>query len=136
MKSVLTRSFSTQSKPRFLIAGSQGQLGIPLVNRLIKEFGNDSIVAADMKGETKALDCKQYTLNVTDFDTYKSIVEKEKITYIVHYAAILSSAGEKNPDLARKVNFDGFFHALDLAREYKCQIFAPSSIAAFGGDNF
>lgn len=136
MKSLAFRRFSTQTKHKFFIAGSQGQLGIPLTNRLIQEFGNDSVVVADSKPASNVYDCKQYTLDVTDFKTYREIVEKEKITYIVHYAAILSSAGEMNPDLARRVNFDGFAHACDIAREFNTVLFSPSSIAAYGGSHF
>lgn len=38
--------------------------------------------------------------------------------------------------MALKVNGEGFINALNLAREYKCQIFSPSSIAAHGGNKF
>ncbi len=102
----------------------------------MKDFGNDAVVAADLKPQMEGIDCKQYKLDVTDFKTYNEIVEKEKITYIVHYAAILSSLGEINPDLALSVNFYGFFNAINIAREHKCQIMSPSSIAAYGGPNF
>lgn len=34
------------------------------------------------------------------------------------------------------MNGEGFINALNLARDHKCQIFSPSSIAAFGGDKF
>ena len=86
----------------------------------MKQFGNDSVVVADTKQPLPDIDCKQYTLDVCDYKNYRNIVEKEKIDYIIHFAAILSSSGEKNPDLALKVNFHGFFHALDVAREFKC----------------
>lgn len=59
-----------------------------------------------------------------------------KINYIVHLAAILSANGEQIPDKALDVNANGAIYALKLARDYKCQIFIPSSIAAFGGDKF
>jgi nucleoside-diphosphate-sugar epimerase len=44
--------------------------------------------------------------------------------------------GEKFPEKAEKVNVDGFMNALNLAREYKCKMFSPSSIASYGGDHF
>ena len=58
------------------------------------------------------------------------------MTYIVHLAAILSALGEKYPDLATDVNVDGAVNALRIAREHKCQIYLPSTIAVFGGDHF
>jgi dTDP-4-dehydrorhamnose reductase len=73
---------------------------------------------------------------VSDFKTYERIVKENKIDYIVHLAAILSALGEKEPDRALKVNVDGAINALNLAREVKCQVFIPSTIAVFGGDKF
>jgi nucleoside-diphosphate-sugar epimerase len=45
----------------------------------------------------------------------------------------LSATAEKNPDFAWKLNMEGLFTILDLAKEgYLKQIFWPSSIAVFG----
>jgi nucleoside-diphosphate-sugar epimerase len=63
-------------------------------------------------------------------------VKGNNIQYIVHLAAILSAFGEKHPDLALKVNVDGFINALNIAREEKCNIFSPSTIAVYGGKHF
>ena len=52
----------------------------------------------------------------------------------MHLAAILSAAGERDPDKALKVNAYGAIGALNIAREYICQLYVPSSIAVFGGD--
>lgn len=40
--------------------------------------------------------------------------------------------GEQKPIQCRDINNIGLHVSLDLALKYKCQIFAPSSIAAFG----
>jgi nucleoside-diphosphate-sugar epimerase len=34
------------------------------------------------------------------------------------------------------VNIDGALNALNIAKEYNCQIFMPSTIAVFGGEKF
>jgi nucleoside-diphosphate-sugar epimerase len=48
-------------------------------------------------------------------------------------AALLSATAEKQPDFAWKLNMEGLFTILDLAKEgYLKQIFWPSSIAVFG----
>ena len=67
---------------------------------------------------------------------YQRIVEENKIDYIVHLAAILSALGERFPDRATSVNVYGCVNALNIAREKKCTIFVPSTIAVFGGNHF
>jgi nucleoside-diphosphate-sugar epimerase len=48
-------------------------------------------------------------------------------------AALLSATAEKNPDFAWKLNMEGLFTILDLAKEgHVKKIFWPSSIAVFG----
>mgnify|MGYP006184844221 CR=1 FL=1 len=59
-----------------------------------------------------------------------------KVDYIVHLAGILSSLGEKHPQLAFDVNVMGAKNAMDIARDNNCQLFIPSTIGAFGGDIF
>lgn len=75
-------------------------------------------------------------MDVADFNKYEKLVKDHKITYIVHLAAILSALGERFPDRANSVNVTGFLNAINLARDHKCKIYCPSSIAVFGGENF
>lgn len=75
-------------------------------------------------------------MDVVDYSKYESLVKSNKITYIVHLAAILSALGEKHPDLATSVNVTGCINALNIARDNNCQIFVPSTIAVFGGNHF
>jgi nucleoside-diphosphate-sugar epimerase len=77
--------------------------------------------------------CKYYQLDVTDGKKYREIVENEKVTYIVHLAAILSSLGERNFDLAYNVNIHGSKNALDIAKDNDCAVYIPSTIGVFGG---
>jgi len=56
-----------------------------------------------------------------------------RIDTVYHMAAILSGAGEKNPDLAYRVNMDGLKNVLDVSKEKKVvRVLVPSSIAVFG----
>ena len=63
-------------------------------------------------------------------------MKENDVDYILHLAAILSSLGEKEPELAYDVNVTGATNALNIARDHECQLFLPSSIAVFGGPNF
>ena len=66
------------------------------------------------------MDCKYYKLDVTDGERYQQIVKENKVDYIVHLAAILSSLGEKYPQLAYDVNVNGATNALNIARDNDC----------------
>ena len=57
---------------------------------------------------------------MTNKDKYEAIVKENKVDYILHLAAILSSLGEKFPDLAYDVNVNGATNALNIAREHNC----------------
>ncbi|HEY8387377.1 MAG TPA: NAD-dependent epimerase/dehydratase family protein, partial [Parasegetibacter sp.] len=55
------------------------------------------------------------------------------ITQIYLLAAILSAAGEKNPNLAWSLNMQSLLNVLDIAKEEKLhKVYWPSSIAVFG----
>lgn len=94
------------------------------------------MIAADVSDKKVDLPCRFEHLDVSDLKKYETLVKENKIDYIVHLAAILSALGERFPDRANNVNVTGFLNAMNLAREYKCKIYVPSSIAVFGGDLF
>lgn len=120
---------------KILITGALGQIGSELTPFLRKRYKNENVVATDIKprsegimhqeGPFEHIDC----LNAPEI---YSAVKKYKIDTVFHLAAILSASGEKNPQLAWKVNINGSYNVLEIAREYKCAVFTPSSIAAFG----
>jgi nucleoside-diphosphate-sugar epimerase len=68
-----------------------------------------------------------------DDQALRAIVKKHQVTEIYLLAALLSATAEKNPDFAWKLNMEGLFHVLNLAKEGIIKkIFWPSSIAVFG----
>jgi threonine 3-dehydrogenase len=117
---------------RFLITGSNGQIGTTLVPLLSAKYGVQNVIATDLKAPQNKFPCKFTPLDVTNMKKYEKIVSEFKINYIIHLASILSAVGEKNPQKAKAVNNGGTDNTLDLANKYKCTVFAPSSIAAFG----
>lgn len=119
-----------------MIAGCGGQIGKALTRTLVEELGDDQVVACDLVEDAKDVECKYYKLDVTDGVRYEQIVKENKVDYIVHLAAILSSLGEKYPALAYDVNVNGATNALNIARDNDCQIYIPSTIGAFGGPHF
>lgn len=59
---------------------------------------------------------------------------EESIGTVYHLAAILSAAGEKNPELCERINVGGTVTVLEAARKHGLRVYAPSSIAVFGPD--
>ncbi|MBI5037709.1 MAG: NAD-dependent epimerase/dehydratase family protein [Candidatus Kerfeldbacteria bacterium] len=119
--------------PKILITGSAGQVGSALLPALIHKYGAENIVITIHKTTAVASPCATETLDITNQDAIRAILQKHQIDTIYHLAGMLSAASEKNPDLAWEVNFSSLKNILDLARELKIKrIFWPSSIAAFG----
>ena len=101
---------------------------------LVKEVGAENVIGTDVSPNPIKLPCHYESLDICDQKKFEKIVKDNKITYIVHLAAILSALGERFPDKACAVNVDGFINAINIAREHSCKIFSPSTIAVYGGD--
>jgi len=124
------------SSERVLVTGATGQIGSELIFDLRKRFGKDNVVAAGhSKAPTEALQNSgpfEY-LDTSDKSAIQKTVDQYGIDCIYHLAGILSAVGEKNPQLAWKVNMDSLRNVLEIAREKQIrQVFWPSSIAVFG----
>lgn len=118
---------------KILVTGALGQIGSELTIALKKTYGEKNVVTSDVR-EVAAEEFLPYEkLNVLDKPRLAEIVKKHNIKTIYHLAAILSAAGEKNPNLCWDVNMTGLHNVLEVARELDVkQIICPSSIAVFG----
>jgi len=59
-------------------------------------------------------------------------VRRHDVGVIYHMAALLSAIAEEKPQVAWQVNTGGLYRVLEVARQYRCAVFMPSSIGAFG----
>ena len=120
---------------KVLVIGAGGQIGTELVLELRKRFGNNQVVAADVKETcSDALSNGPYLqIDVLDKEKVREYIINEKPDDVYLLAALLSATAEKHPDFAWKLNMEGLFTILELAKEgYIKKIFWPSSIAVFG----
>jgi nucleoside-diphosphate-sugar epimerase len=120
---------------KIIVIGSCGQIGTELVLALRSIYGNDAVVAADLKDECPAIlaNGPYVKMDILDREAVRTYIIEEKIDEVYLLAALLSATAEKNPDFAWKLNMEGLFTILDLAKEgYLTKIFWPSSIAVFG----
>ncbi len=120
---------------KILVIGASGQIGTDLTLTLRKHFGNESIIAADIKYPLdEVLDSGIFEqMDVMNKKDLVEIIHQHNISQIYHLAAILSGKAEQNPMFAWKLNMESFFNVINAAKENQItQVFWPSSIAAFG----
>ncbi|MEJ2005221.1 MAG: NAD-dependent epimerase/dehydratase family protein [Cyclobacteriaceae bacterium] len=117
---------------KILIIGAGGQLGTELTQALRGKFGDDAVVASDIR-EIPGHEGPFEKLDAMDMEQLKGLQEKYRFTQIYHLAAILSAKGENNPQFAWKLNMDSLMNVLELGKNPDIdRIFWPSSIAVFG----
>ncbi|GHT78435.1 UDP-glucose 4-epimerase [Bacteroidia bacterium] len=122
---------------RILIIGSTGQIGSELSWKLRSIYGESNVICGYFAppfpegffeaGQTVKIDA-------TDINQVADAVKKYQIDTIYNLAAILSATAEKNPQLGWDVGIGSLMNCLDVAREYHCAVFTPSSIGAFGSN--
>lgn len=122
-------------KEKILVIGASGQIGVELTLALRKIYGNNNVVASDLREENPLLKGTgpYVSLDVMNKEMLHVQVIRQNITQIYLLAAILSATGEKNPNLAWSLNMQSLLNVLDIAREEKLhKVYWPSSIAVFG----
>ncbi len=119
---------------KILIIGSGGQIGTELVKKLRGIYGNENIVASDLRqltgeiAETGPFE----RIDSTNMMQIIEVVRKYNIDTIYNLAAILSATAELNPMLGWNVGIGSLVNCLEVARVFGCAVFTPSSIGAFG----
>ena len=120
---------------KILVIGSNGQIGTELVLSLRERYGNEAVFAADLSESCPAIiiNGPYVQLDVLQKEAIREYIISNEIKEVYLLAALLSATAEKNPDFAWKLNMEGLFTILDLAKEKHIdKIFWPSSIAVFG----
>ncbi|MCT8973695.1 L-threonine 3-dehydrogenase [Microbaculum marinisediminis] len=118
-----------------LVTGALGQIGSELVPALRAHYGAERVIATDIRmlqpgnggsaGPYEHVDC-------TRPHQIHEVMRRHDIGTIYHMAALLSAVAEDKPQIAWSVNMGGLYNVLEVARQYECAVFFPSSIGAFG----
>jgi nucleoside-diphosphate-sugar epimerase len=120
---------------KIIVLGSCGQIGTELVLTLRAKFGNNQVVAADLKEvcPDNLANGPYIQLDVMNRENVRAYLIEQQFDEVYLLAALLSATAEKNPDFAWRLNMEGLFTILDLAKEgHIKKVFWPSSIAVFG----
>lgn len=119
---------------RILVTGALGQIGSELVPALRARHGESTVIASDIRVPASGSpdDGPFEVLDVTSARQLQDLVRRHDVGTIYHLASLLSATSEERPHVAWDLNLGGVYKALEVARENRCAVFFPSSIAAFG----
>ncbi|MBD8519428.1 L-threonine 3-dehydrogenase [Lysinibacillus sp. FSL R7-0073] len=116
---------------KIMVTGALGQIGSELVEKLRSIYGEDNILATDIR-KLDHTEGPFEILDVTDGQRMHDLAKDFGADTMMHLAALLSATAERNPLLAWNLNMGGLMNSLEVSRELNMQFFTPSSIGAFG----
>lgn len=121
---------------KILVTGALGQIGSDLTFKLREIYGTENVIASSRskkQGQEELIESGPFEkVDIIEGEKVSEIVKKHKVNTIINLAAILSAKGEERPDACWEVNMNGLYNILQIGKEENCQVFNPSSIAAFG----
>ncbi len=121
-----------------LITGGSGFIGSHIARSLVRAGYN--VVIYDVVVNGKLIkDIRNDVVivqgDVTDNTLLLETIRKYKVNAIMHYAALLSAATEKNPYQGFKVNFEGTWNVFNTAKTLGVKAIIFASSAAVYGSN-
>jgi nucleoside-diphosphate-sugar epimerase len=128
------------SKAVVLVTGANGEIGHSLIQRLSVE-GKHQVVSLDLTPPPEGLRQRclaSYTGNIMDRYLMDQIAAHHEVDAVFHLAALLSTRGERDPELAHQVNVEGTLNLLRVAQQQSARLgravkfIFPSSIAVYG----
>lgn len=128
------------TKPVVLVTGANGEIGRTLLQRLHTD-GRYRVVTVDLTPlpeRYRGFCLETYAGNIMDRYLLDQIAAHHEIEVVFHLAALLSTRGERDPELAHQVNVEGTLHLLRMAQNQSGRLgrpvrfLFPSSIAVYG----
>jgi nucleoside-diphosphate-sugar epimerase len=123
-----------------LITGANGEIGRSLLQSLARE-GDHEVVTIDLTpipDSLRPLAVASYAGNIMDRYLLDQIAAHHEVDLVFHLAALLSTRGERDPELAHQVNVEGTLNLLRMAQNQSGRLgrpvrfLFPSSMAVYG----
>jgi nucleoside-diphosphate-sugar epimerase len=127
-------------KTMVLVTGANGEIGRSLLQTLANDGAYD-VVTLDLTPLPEAmrgLVTASYAGNIMDRYLLDQLAAHHEVDMVFHLAALLSTRGERDPELAHQVNVEGTLNALRMAQNQSSRLgravrfLFPSSIAVYG----
>ena len=122
-----------------LVTGACGEMGHLLIPAL-RERGYQ-VIALDLGAppdEIRELCVETVEASILDTAVVQDLLQRHAPSHVFHLAAVLSRKAEADPELAHRVNVQGTYGLMQLAREIggpagqSVRLLFPSSIAVYG----
>jgi threonine 3-dehydrogenase len=127
-------------KTAVLVTGANGEIGRSLLETLARDGGYDAVTLdlTPLPDAQKSLVTASYAGNIMDRFLLDQLAAHHEVDMVFHLAALLSTRGERDPELAHQVNVEGTLNVLRMAQNQSSRLgrpvrfLFPSSIAVYG----
>jgi len=131
------------AKSVVLVTGANGEIGRALLHALAADGGFEAVTIdlTPLPESLRSLSAASYAGNIMDRYLLDQIAVHHEVDIVFHLAALLSTRGERDPDLAHQVNVEGTLNLLRMAQNQSSRLgrhvrfLFPSSIAVYGLPN-
>jgi len=128
------------AKTVVLVTGANGEIGRSLLQAFAKEGAYDAVTIdlTPIPESMRSLAAASYAGNIMDRYLLDQIAAHHEVDMVFHLAALLSTRGERDPELAHQVNVEGTLNLLRMAQNQSGRLgrpvrfLFPSSIAVYG----
>ena len=128
------------AKTVVLVTGANGEIGRSLLQTLARDGGYDAVTLdlTPLPESMRSLVTASYAGNIMDRYLLDQLAAHHEVDMVFHLAALLSTRGERDPELAHQVNVEGTLNVLRMAQNQSsrlgrpARILFPSSIAVYG----
>ena len=118
-----------------LITGARGFIGRAVQKLLLREgydvIGLDRAAASETPGQFASE--RDLMVDISDAERLRKVFRTRAIGGIIHLAAILPTAAQRDPVLATRVNVQGSLNVLEMSREFRVRrVVFGSSLSVYG----
>jgi len=128
------------AKTVVLVTGANGEIGRSLLQTLARAGGYDAVTLdlTPLPDSMRPLVAASYAGNIMDRYLLDQLAAHHEVDMVFHLAALLSTRGERDPELAHQVNVEGTLNVLRMSQNQSSRLgravrfIFPSSIAVYG----